>query len=130
MDYLRTLDKEEISVFDVCQAYQQLEADYNHGGWLRERPSNQRRRESIGCQLHRLQYDGRGRHVDIEAEPAEWDEPGDDDVRLIYMSKVMQWGLPADEGLLAAINRFFVRTWLEANHPKYLLPETACTTTP
>ncbi|CAB4158687.1 hypothetical protein UFOVP707_19 [uncultured Caudovirales phage] len=42
--------------FDICAAYQRLEADYHVGGWLRERPSNQRRRESIGVQLHRMGY--------------------------------------------------------------------------
>lgn len=42
--------------FDICGAYLALENDWNVGGWLRERPSNQRRRESIGVQLHRMQY--------------------------------------------------------------------------
>lgn len=42
--------------FDICAAYAQLESDYNVGGWLRERPSNRRRRESIGVQLHRIGY--------------------------------------------------------------------------
>jgi hypothetical protein len=42
--------------FDICEAYAQLEADYNMGGLLQERPSNQRRRESCGVQLARMQY--------------------------------------------------------------------------
>ena len=42
--------------FDICEAYALIEAHYNVGGWLRERASNQRRRESIGVQLHRMQY--------------------------------------------------------------------------
>jgi hypothetical protein len=42
--------------FDICEAYCVLESDYNVGGWLRERPSNQRRGESIGVQLHRMQF--------------------------------------------------------------------------
>jgi hypothetical protein len=40
----------------ACIAYAALEYDWNHGGWVRERPSNQRRRESIGCQLARLEF--------------------------------------------------------------------------
>jgi hypothetical protein len=42
--------------FDICEAYYLLEAYYNVGGWVRERPSNQRRRESIGVQLERLRF--------------------------------------------------------------------------
>jgi len=42
--------------FDICEAYYALENDYNLGGWLHERKSNQRRRESCGVQLHRLKF--------------------------------------------------------------------------
>lgn len=42
--------------FDICGAYLALENDWNRGGWLPERPSNQRRRESIGVQLHRMRF--------------------------------------------------------------------------
>jgi hypothetical protein len=42
--------------FDVCEAYYQLECDYNKGGWLHERPSNQRRMESTDVQLHRMGF--------------------------------------------------------------------------
>ena len=42
--------------FAACLAYQALENDWNRDGWLRERPSNQRRRESIGVQLARIQF--------------------------------------------------------------------------
>lgn len=42
--------------FDICAAHAAIEADYNLGGWVRERPSNVRRRESTACQLHRMQY--------------------------------------------------------------------------
>jgi hypothetical protein len=42
--------------FDICEAYLALEYDYNVGGWLRERPSNQRRRESTGVQLNRIGF--------------------------------------------------------------------------
>ena len=42
--------------FDICEAYLALEWDYNVGGWLQERPSNQRRKESIGVQLLRMTF--------------------------------------------------------------------------
>ena len=42
--------------FDVCEAYLVLEWDYNVGGLLQERPSNQRRNESIGVQLNRMDF--------------------------------------------------------------------------
>lgn len=42
--------------FDICEAHAVLEWDYNVGGWVRERPSNRRRREATAVQLHRLQF--------------------------------------------------------------------------
>lgn len=45
--------------FDICEAYAVLEWDWNSGGWLQERPSNQRRREATACQLDRLQFRAR-----------------------------------------------------------------------
>lgn len=42
--------------FDICEAYYQIEVDYHVGGWLRERPSNQRRRESTDVQLSRMGF--------------------------------------------------------------------------
>lgn len=42
--------------FDICEAYLALEWDYHVGGWLRERPSNQRRRESTDVQLTRMKF--------------------------------------------------------------------------
>lgn len=44
------------SRFDLCAAYLVLEWDYNINGWLPERPSNLRRMESIGQQLHRMKF--------------------------------------------------------------------------
>lgn len=41
---------------DICEAYYQLEVDYNVNGWLRERPSNQRRKEATHVQLHRMGF--------------------------------------------------------------------------
>ena len=42
--------------FDICEAHYLLECDYNMNGWLRERPSNLRRREATHVQLHRLGF--------------------------------------------------------------------------
>jgi len=42
--------------FDICEAYLALEWDYNVGGWLQERPSNRRRRESTDVQLTRMGF--------------------------------------------------------------------------
>lgn len=41
---------------DIVHAWLQLESDYNVGGWLRERPSNVRRREACSVQAHRMGY--------------------------------------------------------------------------
>jgi hypothetical protein len=46
----------EFDRFDICGAYLALENDWNVGGLLQERPSNQRRRESIGVQLLRIGF--------------------------------------------------------------------------
>ena len=45
--------------FDICEAHAVLEWDYNLGGWLHERPSNQRRREATAVQLNRMQFKAR-----------------------------------------------------------------------
>lgn len=43
--------------FDICEAHKVLEVDWNVGGWVRERASNVRRRESTGVQLHRMSFE-------------------------------------------------------------------------
>jgi hypothetical protein len=98
--------------FAICQAFAQLESDFNVGGWVRERPSNQRRRESIGCQLHRMQFSMGMQWVDIEAEPDDADDYFDDEVRDIYIRHALQWGLPLDDGLKAVARRLFVADYL------------------
>lgn len=45
--------------FDIAEAYAVMEWDWNRGGWLRERPSNQRRMEATSVQLGRLQFRAR-----------------------------------------------------------------------
>jgi hypothetical protein len=117
-----------ISVFAVCQAHAQLESDYNVGGILRERPSNQRRNESTGCQLARMGYSNPYGWTDICAEPDDGDDPDDEAVRYVYLSNVMKLGLPADDGMRAAINRMFASGWLQENYPMYYEPGRSCTT--
>ena len=46
----------EFNRFDVLEAHYQIEVDYNSGGWLHERLSNQRRREATHIQLSRMQF--------------------------------------------------------------------------
>lgn len=65
--------------FDICEAHAVLEWDWNLGGWLRERPSNARRREATSVQLQRVQFKARpnlsfdtltdnGKEIYLEAE--------------------------------------------------------------
>ena len=42
--------------FDICEAYAVLEWEWHLGGWLHERPSNQRRMEATSCQLARMRF--------------------------------------------------------------------------
>ena len=102
--------------FSICQAYAQLEADYNAGGWLRERPSNQRRLESIGAQLSRMGYSNPYGWVNIEAEPGE-DDGADDEVREIYMHAVLRLNLPINASLMLAMRRYFAPEFL-AEYPQ------------
>lgn len=103
--------------FSICQAYAQLEADYNVGGWLRERPSNQRRLESIGVQLSRIGYSNPYGWVDIEAEPSKEDDGDNDEVRELYMRAVLRWDLPINAALMQAMRRYFAPGFL-AGYPQ------------
>ena len=103
--------------FSICQAYAQLEADHNVGGWLRERPSNQRRHESIGVQLSRIGFSNPYGWVDIEAAPSDEDDCDAEEVREIYMRAVLRWDLPIDAALMRAMRRYFVPEFL-AEYPQ------------
>ena len=103
--------------FSICQAYAQLEADYNVGGVLRERPSNQRRRESIGAQLSRIGFSNYYDWIDIEAEYNDGDDGDDNEVREIYMCAVLRWDLPIDAALMRAMRRYFGPEFL-AEYPQ------------
>lgn len=98
--------------FAICEAFALLEAHYNVGGWLQERPSNQRRRESIGVQLHRIGY----------SNPyAPGLEQADEEVQSVYMKHVLQWKLPIDADLRERIKAFFVPEYIASfNHPDML----------
>ena len=102
--------------FNICQAYMQLESDYNVGGWLRERPSNQRRRESIGCQLMRMGYSNPNGWVDICLIDS-GDDYECDEVREVYMRAVLRLDLPIDEDLMTAMHNFFTPEFL-AKYPQ------------
>ena len=112
MNYLDIGLDSPVSVFDIAQAHAQLESDYNVEGWLRERPSNQRRNESTSCQLARIRYSDSHRHVDICAQQDDDDEPGDDAVRDIYLINVLKWGLPIDAAMMATIKRSYTPEFL------------------
>lgn len=71
--------------FDICEAHYVLEYDYHVGGWLQERPSNRRRSDSTGCQLHRMRFKPR---YDISYETLTKNG------KEIYDELVARYGLP------------------------------------
>ena len=119
MDYIKLPHMDsEVSVFAVCQAHQQLEADYNVGGILRERPSNRRRNESTGVQLARMNYRTSFWWVDIE-NPEEHEGPDDEAVRDIYILNVLNWKLPISFELGRLINERYSAEWLDEHYPNW-----------
>ena len=106
----------EVSIFAICQAHYQLESDYNVGGILRERPSNQRRNMSTGCQLHRMDFNSGHWWVDITS-PDEEEDPDDKDVREIYLLNVLNWKLPISPELRGVIKELFAEDWLSEKFP-------------
>ena len=119
MDYIKLpyMDS-EVSVFAVCQAHQQLEADYNVGGILRERPSNSRRNESTGVQLARMGYLSSSWWVDIE-NLEEDENPDDEAVRDIYILNVLNWNLPISFELGRLLNERYSAEWLDEHYPNW-----------
>ena len=71
--------------FDICEAYHCLESDYNVGGILWERPTCDRRRQSVGWQLHRMQF---------RARPSLSSDTLTENGRDIYDEAVARLGLP------------------------------------
>lgn len=116
-DYFKIGLDDAVSAFDICQAHQQLEADYNVGGMLRERQSNRRRNESTGCQLLRMRYESAGRWVEIYPQDddatADMEDAGDDHVRQIYMMNVLKWRLPVTEDEKAFMRGYWTKDFLQ-----------------
>jgi hypothetical protein len=85
--------------FDICAAHAALECDWNKGGILIERPSNARRNESTGVQLHRLQFRAAPAHA------GGFDQLENDNARCIYVTAARRMGLAlsADDESHAAI---------------------------
>ena len=119
MDYIKLPHMDsEVSVFAVCQAHQQLEADYNVGGILRERPNNRRRNESTGTQLARMDYHSSFWWVDIE-NPQDDEDPDNEAVRDIYILNVLNWNLPISFELGRLINERYSAEWLDEHYPNW-----------
>ena len=70
--------------FDIAEVHSLIESDFNQGGVLQERPSNQRRRMSTGAQLHRM----KARNL-----AASWEHLTPNG-RLIYLELLQRYGLP------------------------------------
>lgn len=75
--------------FDICEAHLALEWDYNVGGWLQERPSNQRRREATAVQLSRMRFRPGAAFGGFDSLT--------DNGKEIYAELVERFGLPVDE---------------------------------
>lgn len=117
MNYLKIGLDNPVSIFDIAQGHSQLEADYNVGGWLRERPSNRRRMEATSCQLARIGCVAPHRWVDIVAEPGDDADPDDEAVRDIYLMNVLKWGLPIDAEMMAFIKARYTAEFV-AKYPQ------------
>lgn len=94
--------------FDIAEAHAVLEWDYNLGGWLRERPSNQRRMEATAVQLNRLKF---------RARPNLSFDTLEEDGKLVYLANVLRWKLPRDEEQNQLIRELFDPAWLKLEHP-------------
>jgi len=71
--------------FDIAEAYHLLEMHWHSGGILWERPTCARRRQSIGWQLHRMQFKPRPGLADRDDLT--------DNGRAIYDAALRRWGL-------------------------------------
>lgn len=84
--------------FDICESFCVLEWDFNVGGWLQERKSNQRRRESTGVQLSRIVF---------RPAPGLSFDSLSDNGKEIYLTNVMKMGLPIDDEQNTRINDLY-----------------------
>lgn len=69
--------------FDICEAYLCIEWDWHCGGWLQERPSNQRRQEGTDIQLTRMGFRPR---------PGLWSDTLSENGRAIYDALAVRYG--------------------------------------
>lgn len=95
--------------FDICDAHCVLEWDYNVDGWLRERPTNQRRMESTGVQLHRMQFRP---GMDLSFDNLT------DNGKEIYLENVLKLGLPIDDEMEKLLGEMFVLWHLREMRPE------------
>lgn len=118
-DLFRRPPMAEFNRLDICCAYAALEYDWNVGGMLQERASNQRRRESIGVQLHRMNFKAAG---DEAAGFSELVKGGDGPNRAeIYLDAICRMGLagqvsPKDE-IATYVCDNFKPEFVQANFP-------------
>lgn len=83
---------------DICEAHYLLEADYNVGGWLRERPSNVRRNMSSAYQLWRMKF---------TPSPILAFETLTEDGKRVYLLNVLKMGLPIDDEQIRRLAEVF-----------------------
>lgn len=96
--------------FASCAAHAALEADFNEGGVLWERPSNARRRESTGVQLQRIGY----RASILSSNTF---SGLDEDSKAIYAERVLDWKLPIDEEIDRFVRETFTHEYLAEKRP-------------
>ena len=100
--------------FDICFAHQALENDWNVGGMLHERPSNRRRRESTGVQLHRMRF-----HAGIAGGCFGALE---ENHREIYVNALIKFGLARevrpDDEILDWVREYFVPEFVAEHFPQ------------
>lgn len=76
---------------DICAAHVALEHDWTRGGWLPERPSNQRRMEGTHVQARRIGY------RPSPMQPAGFAGLQNDNQREIYTDAMQAYGLHPDQ---------------------------------
>ena len=80
----------EFDRFDICAAHRAIECDWHTGGILRERPSNRRRNESTGVQLHRMRF------VPALDSACSFETLENDNQRAIYCDALQRYGFTLD----------------------------------
>ena len=102
--------------FDICFAHQALENDWNLDGMLQERPSNRRRSESTGRQLHRMRF-----YTDI-AGGGSFGGLESDNEREIYVNALIKFGLARevrpDDEILDWVREYFVPEFVAEHFPQ------------